>query len=306
MSKVLLCFLGSSFVLNRVLLISIVTIINIFLLISNLIMIIGIWKSNSSLKLSHKLYIFQCMIGLLDGFIMLPLFILIELLKNEAICYMELIILFGIINQGLLQMITLAILSILRYYAISCQRNISGQRVILIYILIYTVSLSAYSIPIWRSDISFSILFTCVAIISVILQAAIVFANVRLLKYVKAVESENHVNNINIDFHKRAVKTILLLSISFISCTSPLSVTTSIYAYSLKNGEHDSSSVLNECMQLTFMLNTLYSGVNSVIYIFRSKNIVEYYNPIIKNCIPYFSCNHITKTGNREEMSTEL
>ena len=225
-------------------------------------------------------------------------------------CYMELIILFALINQGLLQLITLAILSILRYYAISCQRNISGQRVILTYILIYTLSLSAYCIPIWRSDISFSIVFTCVAIISIILQAAIVFANVLLLKYVRAVENENHVNNINVDFHKRAIKTILLLSISFICCTSPASVITSIYAYSLQNGPNYLYYVLNEGMQLTFLLNTLYSGVNSVIYIFRCKNIVEYCKYIIKNyfgiCAAYCSRNRITEIANREEMSTVL
>ena len=198
----------------------------------------------------------------------------------------------------------------LRYYAISFQRTISGRRAILSYMLIYIVTLSTLSIAIWRTNLSISILFTCVAIINVILQAAVVIANMMLLKYVRTMESENHVSNINIDFHKRAIKTILLLSISFISCTSPASVITSIYAYSLQNEEHDSSYVLNGCMQSAFMLYTLYSGINSVIYIFRCKNIVAYYKRISMNyfctCSPHSSCSRVTEIGNREEMSTAL
>ena len=118
---------------------------------------------------------------------------------------MELIIFFGMINQGLLQMITLALLSFLWYYAISCQRTLWSAN----YILIYTVVVTIISITIWTSDLSIPILFVCFAIIGVILQAAVVFANLMLLKYVRAIESENFMNNINIDFHKRAIKTIL-------------------------------------------------------------------------------------------------
>ena len=223
---------------------------------------------------------------------------------------MEIIILFGIINQSLLQMITLALLSILRYYAISFHRTFSGQRVILTYTLIYTVALSAFSIPIWRSDIPFTILPISVALIHFILQAAVVLANVMLLIYVRVIESENHVNNINIDCHKRAIKTILLLSISFISCASPSAVIVAIYAFLILKGEYDSSDDLKECMQLSYLLFTLYSGINSVIYICRCKNIVAYYKHIFMNyfgiCRAYSSCSRVTEIGNREEMSTTL
>ena len=205
-------------------------------------------------------------------------------------------------------MITLALLSILRYYVISINRNFSGQRVILTYILIYTVALSAFSIPIWRSDVPFTILPISVAIINFILQATVVVANVMLLIYVRAIENENDVNNINIDCHKRAIKTILLLSISFISCSSPSAIILAICAYLLLNGEYDSSDDLKECMQWSYLLFTLYSGINSVIYICRCKNIAAYYKHIIKNyfgvCAAYCSCNRITEIGNREEMST--
>ena len=267
------------------------------------------------LKLSHKLYIFQCIIGLLDGFIMLPLYISMEYFENQAKCYVELVIFFGICNQCTLQMITLALLSVLRYYAISRQRNISGKRVILIYIILYTFAMCAFAIIIWKGDTLHPTLYMYIsifyAITNVILQVIIVSANVMLLKYVRAIKRENNVNNINIDYHKRAIKTILLLSISFISSTLPSAVNVCIYYYLLIIKENEKASAVKEGLQWTYMLFTLYSGINSVIYIFRTKTIVAYYKPIIMNyfvmCRAHCSCNHdLSEIRKREDISTAL
>ena len=108
MNKTLPNFVGLSFGVNRLFLISMGIIIIMFLLISNFIMIIGIWKVNSTLKLSHKLYIFQCIIGLFHGFIMLPIYILTELFEIKVKYYMDIIIFFAICNQCILEMLTLA------------------------------------------------------------------------------------------------------------------------------------------------------------------------------------------------------
>ena len=55
---------------------------------------------------------------------------------------------------------------------------------------------------------------------------------------------------------------------------------------------------------------TLYSGINSVIYIFRCKNIVAYYKTIIINyfgiCIAHCSCNQFMEIRNKEKMFTAL
>ena len=313
MKKNLFC-VGMTFVINRLLLISMGTAIIIFVLFSNLTMINGIWKVNSSLKLSHKLYIFQCIIGLFDGFVMLPLYLSIESFENKVKCYMELITFFGICSQAVLQILTLVLMSVLRYYAISRQGNITGKRVMLTYIVLYTFSMCALSIIIWKGNklhptfqTYFAIFF---AVLNVIVQVTVVTSNVMLLKYVRAMESENRGNNINVNYHKRAIKTILLLSISLTICAAPFAIITFIYTYMLLNGEHDYSDTLKESMQWSHMIGTLYSGINSVIYIFRCKNIVEYYKRIIMNyfviCRAHSSCNGVTGIGNREEMTTAL
>ena len=241
---------------------------------------------------------------------MLPVYLLIESFENEIKCYMELITLFGIFNQCIFHMLTLALLSVLRYYPISCQRNISGKRVILIYIIIFGSAVCAFSIIIWVGDISFAILYTYssifFAILNVIIQVIVVSSNVMLLKYVRTIESENRVNNIHINNHKRAINTILILSISLTICATPSAVISSINAYILLNGENDSSGALKECMNWSYMLFTLYSGINSIIYIFRSKIIVEYYKPIIMNYFTVFRenclCNrNLSEIRKREE-----
>ena len=68
------------------------------MIISNVIMINGIWKTNFTLKLSDKLYIYQCILGLFDGFFMLPLYSLTQILENEVRCPIALFTLFGIIH----------------------------------------------------------------------------------------------------------------------------------------------------------------------------------------------------------------
>ena len=109
--------------------ITIIIIIIVFLLSSNLLMINGITKVNFNLKMSHKLYILQGILGLVNGGIILPLYILTQSLPNESRCVIAFSTLFGVVYLNLLEMITLALLSTIRYYAVKYQRNFSGRKV---------------------------------------------------------------------------------------------------------------------------------------------------------------------------------
>ena len=270
--------------INIILNICIITTIMIFLIISNVLMIHGIWKTNFTLKLSHKLYLFQCILGLFDGVFILPLYLLTQILENEVRCSIALLTLFGIINQSLLELTTLALLSISTYYRISYHFSFSGKRVIFVYILTYAFTVCSASIMAWCRSISDIKLLSYIAIglsiMNFMLQAIIVSANIFLLKYVRQIGKENTMNNINIDYQKHAIKTILLLSISLMICTFPTVITVCISSYQRLNEEND-LRVPHAYLQLSYIVFMLFSGINSVIYIFRSKEIIVYYKTII-------------------------
>ena len=302
------CMIVMRLNLNVTLNICMITTIMIFLIITNVIMINGIWKTDFTLKLSHKLYIYQCILGLFDGLVMLPLYLLTQTHENEVRCSIALLTLFGIIHQSLLELTTLALLSISRYYRISYHFSFSGKRVMFVYILTYAFTVGIASIMLWYRSIFdiklLSYISIGLCIMNFILQTIIVSANILLLKYVRQIGKENTVNNINIDYQKHAIKTILLLSISLIICAFPTVIAVCISCYQrLKEGKD--LRVTHAYFQLAYILFTLFSGINSVIYIFRSKGIIVYYKAIILNNYDCTLCtNYVWEMNTGGEMTT--
>ena len=264
---------------------TIIIIIIVFLLSSNLLMINGITKVNFSLKMSHKLYILQGILGLVNGCVILPLYIVTEILPSESRCFIALATLFGVVYLNLLEIISLALLSTIRYYAITSQRKFSGRKVISIVVLTSMVALIESVSLIWSLEASnvnvygyLSILFSITYIVS---QIVVISANVLLLRYVKEIVNESGMNAINLNYQQRATETVLLLSLSLILCTSPSVTVACVSAFiRLKNGEI--TFLIKLFMQWTYLLFVLYSGINAVIFITRTKEITDYYIDVIK------------------------
>ena len=207
-------------------------------------------------------------------------------------------------------MITLALLSTIRYYAVTSQRNLSGRKVILIGILtsivalIESVTLIMCQVTLNVTALAYvSMLFSITYIIS---QIVVISANVLLLRYVKTIAHESGMNGINFNYQQRATKTVLLLSISFILCTFPSVTAQGISSFiRLKNG--GVTFVTQLFLQWTYLLFVLYSGFNAFIFITRTKEITSYYNNIIlKYCVCSRSYNLTGANLNRHVTSSEV
>ena len=246
------------------------------------------WNSKSQFQfknVSQIIYILQGILGLVTGGVLLPLYLLTEILPSEFRCFIALATLFGVVYLNLLEIITLALLSTVRYYAITSQRKFSGCKVISIVMLTSIVALIESVSLIWSRQTSnvnvsahLSILFSITYIIS---QIVVISANALLLRYVKKIANESGMNGINFNYQQRATKTVLLLSISFILCSFPSVTTACISAFiRLKYGEV--TFVIKLFMQWTYLLFVLYSGINAVIFLTRTKEITDYYIDIIQ------------------------
>ena len=170
-------------------------------------MINGIRKVNFSLKMSHKLYILQGILGLVNGGIILPLYILTQSLPHVSRCVIALATIFGAVYLSLLEMITLVLLSTIRYYAVTSQRNLSGRKVIFIVIstsivaLIESVTLIMSQVTSnVKASVYVSIMFSITYIIS---QIVVISANALLLRYIKTTASESGMNGINFNYQQR-------------------------------------------------------------------------------------------------------
>ena len=98
------------------------------IIISNSVMIYGLYKTNTHFKIPHKLYIFQCIVGTTDAIIL----ILIQSSLYEQYmdpCTRDSVSLFGTFQQMNLEIITLALIAVVRYQAIK-MRHISGHKLV--------------------------------------------------------------------------------------------------------------------------------------------------------------------------------
>ena len=127
------CFIHAYLNINPSLYVPTMATIILFLLISNLLMISNIWKTNNTLKTSHKPYIFQCITGLIDGCLILPLHMATQLATNKCIFIVITLSMMG--YQNILDIVTIALLSLAtRYYAVTSQRNLTSCKIILVFL----------------------------------------------------------------------------------------------------------------------------------------------------------------------------
>ena len=199
------------------------------------------------------------------------IYILTQSLPSESRCIIASTTLFVVVYLSLLEMVTLALLSTIRYYAVTSQRNLSGRKVIfiamftLIVAFIASVTLILCHVTSNIKDLAYvSILFS---ITYIIYQIVVISASVLLLRYVKTTANESGMNGINFNYQQRATKTVLLLSTSFMLCTFPSVTAQSVSSFiRLKKGEVTFVAQLS--LQWSYLLFVLFLGINLVMQLY--------------------------------------
>jgi len=259
-----------------------------FNLLTNSLMIIGIWKTNKKLTNTHKLLIYTSAMDLLIAFFVVPFFIASRLLVKNSCFNVMIAMSVGIfITEDSKQ--TIFTLSIMRYISLhSPLRRIRNSSIIkvaflqmLIAIAMSVLNFCLYYLTTNLKSYTAEWLIFSLFTIACILAAVIcnLLSRHTLLNKKDIQQSEQHLER-----HGKAVKRLLLICLCNILCYSPNSF------YQLYAGivsAIDSSINLQDIASITMTLDLLYlvmmlsPALNSLVYVLWNKKILRYYKQVL-------------------------
>jgi len=270
-----------------------------FILFTNILLIIGIVKTNKNLTLVNKLYIFWSILDFLGGLgpmsHLLYVLIAIRNLVPIKICenflyYTTLFSLFGGMNMG-----TFILISVLRHLSIRKPfmkvkpRYVLAALVIIFVVYVIpniTLTFAAYS-PKHNSYQTFFVRWVFVAVILYLAVALLLFFNTysHIILSRKARSMSRSTQEVRNCFQQRAVKTLIMISCVYVICYI---ITATYYIFiittKLISMKENLSAFIRTRRSFDFLSipMILCSGLNGVVYIATNGKIKKYYRNLLK------------------------
>ena len=258
----------------------------IFIVLTNVIMIIGLLKTNKQkLSVSKKLFLALSIADLLTGLITTPIQLTMVILKSEASCW--LIAVQAFFNSFLpsTDMLLILNISLTRYALVTKSKFFEKYttpprlKIILLLIVISTSGVSLWYVYVSQTlDIYQHGCFLIFIAVFVTVTMTTTFAvNIRLLCFVKKTSKCTRLKNA-LQYHKQVATTIFIISIVLIICYLPTIIIFYKIGYNILQETNLQQLVYYNYMvpwaHLAILLN---SALNSVVYISRSRPIKCYY-----------------------------
>lgn len=248
--------------------------------IINIAMIVGIMKTNKLLKTSQKLFILLCTIDLsiiitLAANYTLVLFDTVQNLEPKECSFLNRLW-FAIYGFNIMfELMVLLVIVLDRYVALQIPFYFERPKMIILLLTLSAFLTVTYSTCLYFFETNLiNLISICLFLILNILMVAI---NSKLLFSLKKNKlSQNSHNSASTESHIRGVRTLLYITLTALVCLAPLIVVSLIFLYSgsLSNTIKEKLSHSGEYIFVFYLLN---SGLNSHIYIYRSKNMCQFY-----------------------------
>lgn len=262
----------------------------VFILFSNILMIVGLLKTNKQLSISKKLFLSLSVSDLLTGMLTVPIQLFMVMNGTESDC--ALVAAQAFVNAFFpsLSMLILVVISLFRYAIITnntkAAKFTTPAAVKFIFVLQILFSI-AYAI--WYTYVSQTLdhvhhavflIFTSAYVVIVV--TGMIVLNVRLLFYIKTTGRTSTVRfqqNIA-QYHSKVTKTILIITIVVILCYLPLMIIFATMGIFLldKNSFSEYYHYMIPWSHLPLVYN---SGMNSIVYISRNERIIRYFKRMI-------------------------
>lgn len=256
---------------------------------SNLLMLIGLWKTNKAFTTVHKLLFILSILDLIIGVFVAPLQITMLMLASKAPCSLINLQAFSNVFFPLMDGMVLLTLVFIRYQVTTnskIYRKYSSFHYVYVMLLTSTIPPVALStwyvlnrrvVEVW----SHAYFFITVASFTVILLFVIMTLNVKILTYVNksGKRTRAYTTTGAATYHKNVSNTILLISVSITVCYLPLIFIFIISGFFLLTKHKDMSEleIIVPWSQIPILIN---SCLNSVIYIARTRDIKNYYSAL--------------------------
>jgi 7 transmembrane receptor (rhodopsin family). len=255
---------------------------------TNLALIVGLRKTNKTLTLSQKLYIFLSLTDAAVGAISMPYLVVITSLGYNSCTAIAVGLVVSFYSFGV-GMGTFFIISVIRNFAIRKPlQPVSGRRVktaLLLwnaYIVLKSLMTFFVYTPEHTSKILSSIYWFLISIITTMEISSIAILNF----FSKKELTQKRKQSLDKDLvalrkkrHHRAVVTLSLISLVYAVCFVPVSIFYFVLAYLVSQIDID-ISIMNIAFVLTHLPIFLCSGFNAIIYMSRNSDITRYYKNI--------------------------
>ena len=283
----------------RYLYISILVALTIFVSLTNIFLIIGLFKTNNKLSLSKKLFIYLSFSDLFTGMVTTPYQLSMVVLGSNASCFqVDLQSFLNVFTPGL-SMFTILSISIARYVSVDkptfFRRNANSPWVFALMVGQVIIAIAAgiwYASahdPIQLGSFLIGVTFFCFTTIG----GAIVI-NVFLYRKLsnKSVGNMAQQQIKTQNYHKAVIKTLIIISIILSMCFLPNGVVFSVVGYSVLVGDTD--HMYNIYIPWVYLPILFNAGVNSVVYIWRERKIARFIKSLFFSKITTVSYTHLT------------
>lgn len=264
--------------------------VTILILVSNTIMMVGLWKTNRRMTTAQQLFFTLCVMDLCVGVFFLPLQIFMIHIAERQDCSLIMLQAFISIFFTFMAGQILLIIIIHRFCIVinnELCKKLTSPRNIRIYfataVIISTINSTWYAIQKRSNNEAYhgvfyltngifvaGFLFTVTAIN---LKLIHIVKNAAASKAAQATVSRN-------TYHRHVVKTLVMMSTVITVCYVPIVVsfiTSGILLITRKRNV----AVIQYMVPWSQMFMSINSGVNSIIYVVRTKRISRYYQTFI-------------------------
>lgn len=263
----------------------------VFLVVSNVALIIGLIKTKqNTLKRTSKLFLLLSSSDLLLGLILMPIQIasihLIPDLDCMTIANRAFWSNFPLILSGL----TILLISVDRYLMItrtSFYHKYFTRKVMIVIVFIeicisFSWSFSYMEISRSNNLRSHAKYLFSVAGFEAFILTSVVIVYIALLQYVQAtVKVMSSARHIPPDYDRKLLKTIMLISITLVICYAPSVISITLAGYfSLFSTDITVQRIVNVAVIWSLVITSVNSGLNACICIARSSQIKKFYRSI--------------------------
>lgn len=271
--------------LNVLLLLTVYVCAIVFILFSNILMIIGTIKLNKHLSLSKKLFLCQSFSDLVTGILTVPIQIGMVINGSKSNCTLVSIQAFFNAFSPSLSMMLLMVISLFRYALITknskAMKLTSPSAVKFILIIQVLISL-CYAC--WYCYISrltrqlhhvIFLIFSSVYVICIV--TGMIVINLRLLFHINKTSKNSALrqNSNIVQYHTKATKTILIITVVAILCYLPLIVLFPFVGFLIVTND-PRSHYYNYMLPWAHAPIVYNSGINSIVYISRNGGVLKY------------------------------
>ena len=268
---------------NGVAYVIVCSVVILFLLTTNSLTIIGLWKTNKQFTITQKLIFFQNIIDLFVGIMVGPTQIVAVILSTKAPCTLLVFNAVVIAFPGILVIVTLSLIALIRYVNVACQRHLADTFVA---IMVITSVILAAAMSFWYGWITKTFdrkllgLFYMTASVFVLFMIIIlIVCNIRLLSFVKrstARISEMKKKSTSATYQDNLTKTVIIMCSVLIISYLPGGIAFAISGYLFITTTIIVSS-LNFYITWSYLIVMANSGLNSVIYSSRTTAMRKFY-----------------------------